>query len=78
MGRRNGRPGPGAGLVRVVEREPDHLGRDPLAVPVDLADIDLGADLGVLDRHPAQHDVLPWPTTGVIVVTTCDDLEELF
>src|SRR5262245_5778679 len=53
-----GASGAGAGLVRVIEGEPDHDRRDSLAVPVQLADLNLGADLGVLDSHPAERDVL--------------------
>src|SRR5689334_17530665 len=56
------RPGPpsgaGAGLVRVVEGEADHGCRDALAVAVQLADVHGRADLRVLNRHPAQRDVL--------------------
>src|SRR5215469_894639 len=55
--RRAQKSGPGTGLVRVVEREPHDGGRDALAVPVQLADLDRGADLGVLHGHPAQRDV---------------------
>src|SRR6516225_574185 len=50
--------GAGAGLVWVVEGE-THYGRgDSLAVAIQLADVDGRADLGVLDGHPAQRDVL--------------------
>src|SRR3954465_11283485 len=45
-------------LLRGVERERHDRRRDPLLVAVELADLDLGADLGVLRRHPAQGDVL--------------------
>src|SRR3954447_17894358 len=45
-------------LLRVVERERHDRRRDPLLVAVELADLDLRADLGVLRRHPAQRDVL--------------------
>src|SRR3954447_15063839 len=45
-------------LLRVVERERHDGRRDPLLVAVELADLDLRADLGVLRRHPAQGDVL--------------------
>ena len=53
MGRRNGRSGPGAGLVGVVEREPHHCRRDPLTEPVELPHLYLGSQFGVLDGHPA-------------------------
>src|SRR3954469_24466159 len=46
-------------LLRVVERERHDRRRDPLLVAVELADLDLRADVGVLRRHPAQGDVLP-------------------
>ena len=52
------RLGPRALLLRVVEREPHDGRRDPLLVPVELADLDLRAGLGVLDGHAAQRDVL--------------------
>src|SRR5512134_669853 len=48
----------GAGLLGVEEGDRDHGGRDPLLVAVELADLDLGARLGVLDGDPAQRDVL--------------------
>src|SRR5437879_6720660 len=43
-------------LLRVVEGEPHDLRRNPLLQPVELADLDRGADLGVLDRHPAERE----------------------
>src|SRR5690348_4928428 len=48
--------GAGAGLVGVVKREPDDPGGDPLLEPVELADLDLGADLGVLNGITGQRD----------------------
>src|SRR3954453_6212574 len=45
-------------LLRVVERERHDRRRDPLLVAVELADLDLGPDLGELGRHPAESDVL--------------------
>ena len=51
-------PGPRPLLLRVVEREPHDRRRDPLLVAVELADLDLGAGLGVLHGHAAQRDVL--------------------
>jgi hypothetical protein len=37
------------------------MGRDPLAVPVQLLDLDLGPDLGVLDRNPATWSQNSYP-----------------
>src|SRR4051794_32790753 len=47
-----------AGLVRVVEREAYDVGRDALLLPVELPDLDAGAQGGVLDGQSAQGDVL--------------------
>src|SRR5919204_1278813 len=45
-------------LLRVVEREPDDTGGDPLLEAVELADLDLGVEVGVADVHAAERDVL--------------------
>src|SRR3712207_4889696 len=54
----SGGSGPRTRLVRVVERDAHHGGRDALLVAVELADLHLRADVGVLHRHPAERDVL--------------------
>ena len=48
----------GGALLRVVEREGDDRCGNALLVAVELAHLDLGAELGVPHAHPAQRDVL--------------------
>src|SRR2546423_1654138 len=45
-------------LLRIVEREAHDPGGDPLLVAVDAADLDLGADRGIIHIHAAEGDVL--------------------
>ena len=62
--------GAGPLLVRVVEREPHDLGRDALLVAVDLADLDLGADRGVLTSMRQSAMFLPSIGERLPLVTT--------
>src|ERR1019366_3106413 len=48
--------GPRALLLRVIERESYDARRDPLLQTVELADLYLGGDLGILHVAPAQCD----------------------
>src|ERR1019366_5799426 len=59
LDRRADRRGPSAPrplLLRVIEREAYDASRDSLLQPVQLADLDLRAQVGVLHVHPAQRD----------------------
>ena len=49
---------PRALLLRVIEGESYDGGGDPFLQPVELADLDRGPDLRVLDRHAAERDGL--------------------